>query len=102
MASTSGRRIGIDTPEHFPLFKLPGELRNRIYRLSLLEQSRIQVTPAGLGEPGLLLSCHQARNEAAPIFYSENEFIIHFPRYDSSICDTQGQGAEVTIQDSRQ
>ena len=71
--------------------KLPGELRNRLYRLTLLtptieEPFLITMQPAtcSLGPcvhaklptavPGLLSSCQQIRQEAMPIFCTENVF----------------------------
>lgn len=40
------------------LNKLPGELRNNIYRHVLLQPEEIEVTPAGPGEPALLRRCN--------------------------------------------
>ncbi|KAK5127472.1 hypothetical protein LTR85_006811 [Meristemomyces frigidus] len=69
-----------------PLFKLSGELRNRIYRLLLLPEPGgvIDITAQGVEEPSILLSCHEVRNEAISIFYAENDFVIHVTDYDSS------------------
>lgn len=71
--------------------RLPGEIRNRLYRLALLTPSSdepflITMQPAtcSLGPcthaklptavPGLLSSCRQIRQEALPIFCAENKF----------------------------
>ncbi|KAK3719314.1 hypothetical protein LTR37_004533 [Vermiconidia calcicola] len=68
---------------------LPGELRNRIYRLALVEPSGpfniiMQPGTCSLGPcshmklptavPGVLSSCRQIRYEAMPIFCAENRF----------------------------
>jgi hypothetical protein len=66
-----------------PFLRLPGELRNKIYRLVLLQpdQQRLEVAVTGINEPGLLLANHKIRDEAAPIFYGENRFQIRFLNY---------------------
>lgn len=68
--------------------KLPGELRNRIWRLSVLEDTAISVHVAHYknkdGEPRsciqiehtLLQVCKQARHEVTDIYYLENTFRI--------------------------
>lgn len=69
-----------------PLLKLPGELRNRIYRLALLEPQPIGLSPTNFVEPSLLVACHQIRREAATISYGENTFRVPIPNYDSTMC----------------
>ncbi|PPJ57822.1 hypothetical protein CBER1_00176 [Cercospora berteroae] len=59
-----------------PLFGLPGELRNRIYRLVLLEQNAIQVVDTGYARPGLLTTCQQIANESTVLYYEENKFDV--------------------------
>jgi len=79
------------------LFKLPAELRNRIYELVLLKAKPIRVPlrervlqnflsdfryievlpRALLFEPGLLRVNHQAYAEATPVFYGGNTFHVH-------------------------
>ena len=70
--------------EQPPLFRLPGELKNKIYRSVLVSDRSIEVDSSGLQEPALLLACKQSRREAMGIFYGENEFIIQHPNYDGS------------------
>lgn len=41
------------------LDKLPGEIRNRIYRMALIEDPDISVTKFRFEEPGLLKACKQ-------------------------------------------
>lgn len=60
-----------------PLFKLPGELRNRIYRYALHDAKHaIELTPSTWAshQPALLRASTQLRAEALPIFYLENVF----------------------------
>lgn len=79
------------------LLSLPGELRNQIYRLALVDHDQPPLlTAAGMLEPGLLSVCKQAspfssgtqcglalankrsqvRKESGPIFYRENDFEV--------------------------
>lgn len=68
-----------------PLLKLPGELRNRIYRALLVSDSHILTNTSGIPEPPLLLASQQIRNEAITIYYNENKFTIPIPDYSSDI-----------------
>ena len=84
--SPSGSRdLNLSTMGLFAL--LPGELRNRIYRLILVDLEgphmivmqpgtcslgRCTHTKLRTAAPGLLSTCRQIRHEAAPIFCSEN------------------------------
>ncbi|KAK5127473.1 hypothetical protein LTR85_006812 [Meristemomyces frigidus] len=76
----------VPPPSQSPLLALPGELRNRIYRLALVEPRLVLLNRTKFVEPALLVACHQIRHEAAPIFYGENDFRIPVPNYDSTIC----------------
>jgi hypothetical protein len=54
---------------------LPAELRNRIYRLTLLEPDAIKINDSSKPqEPSLLSACRQITQEAISIYYGE----IHF------------------------
>ncbi|EME44790.1 hypothetical protein DOTSEDRAFT_53774 [Dothistroma septosporum NZE10] len=71
------------------LFNLPGELRNRIYRLVLVEgvdevHGYIEYTNTGYDRPGLLNTCKAVRLEARTIFYYENNFFTTPTKYDST------------------
>ncbi|KAK4496541.1 hypothetical protein PRZ48_012521 [Zasmidium cellare] len=69
------------------LFKLPAELRNRIYRLTLVtsdEASPIQITKSGHERSRLLDTCKIIRSEALGIYYQENRFAIFIQDYGSS------------------
>ncbi|KAK4613801.1 hypothetical protein CLAFUW4_09494 [Fulvia fulva] len=61
------------------LLGLPGELRNRIYRLALFEENRIKIDATNHTLPPLLRTCRQIRNEATSIHLKENRFgiVIH-------------------------
>lgn len=67
------------------LERLPGELRNRIYRYVLLRNGPFTVTATGIQEPPLLSVCKQIRQEGILIFYGENEIHVPFMDYDSSL-----------------
>jgi hypothetical protein len=71
-----------DDASSSPLLRLAGEIRNKIYQLPLKEEGAVQVTPSGITEPGLLLVNRQIRQEAMPIFYTENKVEILTPDYD--------------------
>ncbi|KAK4613692.1 hypothetical protein CLAFUW4_09170 [Fulvia fulva] len=66
------------------LLELPAELRNRIYRYSLLEdrQSGIDIYPQTFAQPPLIRTCNQIRAEASSIYYSENTFYVDAPDFD--------------------
>ena len=61
-------------PSNSALFGLPGELRNRIYRLVLLVEGSIDVDSGCIPEPALLVVCQQLRREGIYIYYTENQF----------------------------
>ncbi|EMC98624.1 hypothetical protein BAUCODRAFT_50523, partial [Baudoinia panamericana UAMH 10762] len=69
------------------LLGLPAELRNLIYTYALVESKtrHINVHETGHTEPPLLLACRQIREEAAPIFYSDNNFMLHIHEYDGVV-----------------
>ena len=75
-------------PQQTPcrLFKLPGELRNRIYRDVLVVPGGefINVTSTGYDRPGLLSTSKEIHAEALSIFYHENKFRTHIRAYDST------------------
>lgn len=69
-------QAGTATEEEPPgLFTLPAELRNEIYRLVLLSQSRITIGARNHEQPALLRTCRQLREETSSIFYDENRFL---------------------------
>ncbi|TKA75036.1 hypothetical protein B0A49_02183 [Cryomyces minteri] len=62
----------------FPFLKLPGELRNQVYRLALVYRLRISVMPGSeeLAQPPLTHVCRQIRSESLPFFYGGNHFQV--------------------------
>lgn len=60
----------------FPFLSLPAELRNAVYKETLISNKRIEIdeTHAQIVEPGLLAVCSQIRNEAKGLFYACNTF----------------------------
>ena len=66
------------------LLKLPGELRNRIYRCALLESTTLLVTSRGHVELGLLLVSKEIQQESVPIYYLENRFLAVAEAYDGT------------------
>ena len=91
------------------LFRLPAELRNRIYELALVQKKHIHASIAGceeswsrpnskqvkrailaltLRQPPLTRTCRKLREEALPIFYGGNVF--HVP-----ILHNDGNAGEV-------
>ncbi|KAK3653160.1 hypothetical protein LTR56_004696 [Elasticomyces elasticus] len=72
--------------EHSPLARLPGEMRNRIYRLVLISNSNIRINHTGPSHPPLLLTCRAIRAESFVIYWKENQFVVPIPNYDSDLC----------------
>lgn len=68
--------------EECKLLSMPAEMRNRIYRLALLDPQEISVSAAGVPEPGFMRACKQIRQETFAIYYGENEFTVDMSRYD--------------------
>lgn len=66
-------------------FHLPGELRNQIYRLHLVDPSVIVVKKNGFTEPPLLSACRRIRKETIPIYYIENGWEIDCPDWDPTL-----------------
>lgn len=67
-----------DSEERSPFILLPAEIRNKIYRYSLVEDpsaDRIR----GLVQPPLTRTNNQIRSEALPIYYGENRFYLIIP-----------------------
>jgi hypothetical protein len=54
--------------------KLPGELRNKIYRYALVSQDIDPLTAEGKGRTSLLRVNRQIRAEAITFYYGENSF----------------------------
>ncbi|KAF2094379.1 hypothetical protein NA57DRAFT_80192 [Rhizodiscina lignyota] len=62
------------------LLDLPGEIKNQIYRLVLLEPTSLEITrDTAPQEPPLLRTCRLIRHEARAIFFNANTFSIPMP-----------------------
>ncbi|KAK5164608.1 uncharacterized protein LTR77_009814 [Saxophila tyrrhenica] len=60
-----------------PLLRLPAELRNAVYRFSLISDDPIQLKVNTIKTPkALLKTCTQIRNEATTLYWAENIFSI--------------------------
>lgn len=69
-----------------PLWKLPPELRNHIYRYTTVLDEPIDITAIREKQPALLSGCTEIREEAIKMFYHHNSFacrlrISHFSDY---------------------
>lgn len=66
-----------------PLFKLPPELRNTIYRFAIVTEDDLQITKTGgIPEPALLSVSKTVRSETFGLFYHENRFSCIVRYYD--------------------
>ncbi|KAK4549718.1 hypothetical protein LTR36_005019 [Oleoguttula mirabilis] len=69
-----------------PLLELPAELRNEIYRCTLVEAGGdIRIKKESFHEPALLYASKQVRSEALPVFYGKNTFDLFIVNFDSSV-----------------
>lgn len=67
------------------LSTLQGEMRNRIYRMPLLESERIELTKPGFTkEPGLLRVSRAVRRETYEVSWLENSFTFTVVNFDCS------------------
>ncbi|KAK4548801.1 hypothetical protein LTR36_008574 [Oleoguttula mirabilis] len=64
----------IQNPPASPLLSLPPELRNRIYRFTLVEAHAIRITADQHEQPNLLHANRQLRSEARAIYMQEKDF----------------------------
>jgi hypothetical protein len=75
--ATSAEAIRALNAKNSPLFsKLPGEMRNKIYRLALLEPFTEVDFKTIYNKTALLRTCAQSKEEASVIFYRESRFLI--------------------------
>ncbi|KAK5112308.1 hypothetical protein LTR85_011580 [Meristemomyces frigidus] len=59
---------------HFPLLRLPPEIRNVVYHIALYERRPVAISPNRPSEPSLLKTCKQIRQETELMFYAINDF----------------------------
>lgn len=80
MARTTRRRQR-QTKAPARLLQLPAELRNRIYKFILCDESPIAVkrhlSSQPLYDTAILQACREIRNEALPIYYGSNVFVLN-------------------------
>ncbi|KAI5361516.1 hypothetical protein Slin15195_G126310 [Septoria linicola] len=67
-----------------PFMELPGELRNRIYRLVRSLPERVIITETGYDRPKILAVSKTVRKEALSIYYLENKFYSRICHFDYS------------------
>lgn len=73
------------------LFKLPPELRLRVYEYTLCSEDRVEITKdQGIPEPALLLTCKTIRDEAIMSFYNQNRFNLIVRSYDPAVSTLWG------------
>lgn len=66
-----------NNPPRASLLGIPGEIRNTIFRMSLVEDHTIRLdSKKNRLEPGLLRCCRSIRREAQSIFFEENRFLV--------------------------
>ncbi|KAK6423119.1 hypothetical protein LTR95_016572 [Oleoguttula sp. CCFEE 5521] len=67
-----------------PIFKLPGELRNKIYRYALVAEDSDYTVMQCRSQlvPGLLNTCKAIRHECHAIYFMENSFVLLLRSYD--------------------
>ena len=66
----------------YSFLSLPPRARNRIYELLLVRDKQFIIgkyTPSFRVDPTILRTCKQINNEAVPILYSQNTFMIDHP-----------------------
>lgn len=68
--------IGYASHPKASLLGLPEKIQQQIYRLALVEDRPIRITPSSHKQPGLLRTCQQLRMESLWIFETENTFFI--------------------------
>lgn len=77
------------SPDHqqssmtFPLFELPPELQNEIFRLALVEGNVIDISN-GVTEPGLLATCRQIWSRAKGYYHLDNCFEFKSGDYETT------------------
>ncbi|KAK5715189.1 hypothetical protein LTR17_016938 [Elasticomyces elasticus] len=79
------------------LFGLPAELRNRIWRLAVVDTFDFTTLQALPRVPGILRTCQQSRREAIGIWLLESTFILNIHDYDSTwLCEHYKAIATIT------
>lgn len=88
MADSTANEDATAQQPAIPLFRLPAELRNRIYELVLMFRHPLgahrdlmgdweaEMTPCNVAQPALARTCRAIRSESLPIFYAQNTFVV--------------------------
>jgi hypothetical protein len=86
MSGSNSSNSELTTQPDCLLFRLPGELRNAIYRFALVELEALKITKhAKTPQPGILQTCRQCRTEALAIYYQENVFAFGISHFDATV-----------------
>ncbi|KAK3653368.1 hypothetical protein LTR56_004572 [Elasticomyces elasticus] len=67
-----------------PLLSLAPEIRNLIYEYTLLEPTKIDITPS-YRTPGFLSTCRLVRQEATAMYWNRNHWTVYAPGCDVSL-----------------
>lgn len=83
--------LGADTRQKCHLLELPAELRENIWEYCFTERMVVWIFQINEddeeetdGEPSLLFTCRQIRNEALPIYYTSHDFAIECKDWSAS------------------
>lgn len=71
-----------------PLLSLPGELRNLIYALVVVQSEPLDDAEATLAQIALLRTCHQVRHECSDIFWQLNTFTFRIHAFIPIVLET--------------
>ncbi|KAK3714221.1 hypothetical protein LTR37_008023 [Vermiconidia calcicola] len=77
--------LSVSDEASFPLFRLPAEIRNMIYKEVLVQKTGVYIAAIGVPEPPLLRVSRLLRKETITIYYGCNIFHIPTTNYDSSV-----------------
>ena len=80
----TARKAVVGIPPKPTFLTMPGELRNKIYRLVLLSES-ITISKGRSAKPALFSTCRQIYQETTAIFYLENYWTIDVYDWDLSV-----------------
>ena len=80
MAPAETTAIASRNDRESPLLKLPGEIRNRIYRYAAVNSTVIHLHPdmAKPRHPNIMLACRRLYSEVRASYYEANEFSFTF------------------------
>lgn len=92
MAATSEADGEVHQQTQSPFFKLPAELRNRIYGLACFKEGIVLIDYHGSRkhalQPALSRTCRALRNETLPVWYSNKFYMMTFKCLREKKCST--------------